>query len=381
MSEPTITCPKCKHEIKLNESLAAPFMEKAQRDFEARIALAREDEAKKARLAASTDLNEKEKELSELKDTLKSRESKLAQAQKDQAEALKLKQQLEDAIREHDLNVQKQINERLATVREEARKEAENEQKLKVSEKDLLISQMQQKIEELRRRSEQGSQQSQGEVLELELESLLRNKFPTDIIEPVAKGVSGADVTHKVIGNTGEHCGIILWEFKRTKNWSVGWLEKLRDDKHKAKANVAIIASQSLPDTIKSFGIIEGVWVVHLNYIIPLAALLRQSLVDLSTVRQSKVGQQTKTEMMYSYLTSNEFRLRVEAVVESISNIKEDLDTEKKAIMKQWAKREKEINKAIDAIVGMYGDMQGIAGKSLPEIKGLGFEGLEDNKE
>jgi len=380
MSEPTITCPQCKHEIKLNESLAAPFMEKAQRDFEARIALAREDEAKKARLAASTDLNEKEKELSELKDTLKSRESKLAQAQKDQAEALKLKQKFEDAIRENELNLQKQINERLTVEREKARKEAEDEQKLKVSEKDLLISQMQQKIEELRRRSEQGSQQSQGEVLELELESLLRNKFLTDIIEPVAKGVSGADVTHKVIDKSGEHCGTILWEFKRTKNWSDGWLEKLREDRNKAKANVAIIASQSLPDTIKSFGIIDGVWVVHFNYIIPLAALLRQNLLELSAVRQSKVGQQTKTEMMYSYLTSNEFRLRVEAVVESISNIKEDLDTEKKAIMKQWAKREKEINKAIDAIVGMYGDMQGIAGKSLPEIKGLGFEGLE-NKE
>jgi hypothetical protein len=239
---------------------------------------------------------------------------------------------------------------------------------------------MQQKIEELRRRSEQGSQQSQGEVLELELESLLRNKFLTDIIEPVAKGVSGADVTHKVVGNTGEHCGTILWEFKRTKNWSDGWLEKLREDRNKAKANVCIIASQSLPDTIKSFGIIDDVWVVHFNYIIPLASLLRKGLVELSAVRQSKVGQQTKTEMMYSYLTSNEFRLRVEAVVESISNLKEDLDTEKKAILKQWAKREKEINKAIEAIVGMYGDMQGIAGKSLPEIKGLGFEGLEDKE-
>ena len=381
MSEPTITCPKCKHEIKLNESLAAPFMEKAQRDFESRILLVRQEEAEKAKKAASTDLTEREKELSELRDTLKTRDVKLAQAQKDQAEALRIKQEFEDAKRELDLNVQKQINERLATVREEARKEAENEQKLKVSEKDLLISQMQQKIEELRRRSEQGSQQSQGEVLELELESLLRNKFLTDIIEPVAKGVSGADVTHKVMGNTGEHCGTILWEFKRTKNWSEGWLEKLRDDRHKAKADVAIIASQSLPDTIKSFGIIDGIWVVHFNYIVPLASLLRRSLVELSAVRQSKVGQQTKTEMMYSYLTSNEFRLRVEAVVESFSNLKEDLDSEKKTILKQWAKREKEINKAIEAIVGMYGDMQGIAGKSLPEIKGLSFEGLENNNE
>jgi len=380
MSEPTITCPKCKHEIKLNESLAAPFMEKAQRDFEARIALAREDEAKKARLAASTDLNEKEKELSELKDTLKTRESKLAQAQKDQAEALKLKQELEDAKREFDLNVQKQINERLGPVREQARKEAEEAQKLKVSEKEHLISQMQKQIEDLKRRAEQGSQQLQGEVQELELESLLSNKFPTDEIIPVEKGQLGADALQKVVGKTGQVCGTILWESKRTKNWSDGWLVKLRQDQREAKADIAIIVTQALPKDLESFDIIEGVWVTHPKYAIPLAITIRQSLIEISAARQSTEGQQTKMEILYTYLTGTNFRLRVEAIVESFSQMRSDLEREKKLFTAQWAKRDQEITKAMGAAIGMYGDMKGIAGQSLPEIKGLSFDGLE-NKE
>ena len=380
MSEPTISCPKCKHEIKLNESLAAPFMEKAQRDFEARIALAREDEAKKARLAASTDLNEKEKELSELKDTLKSRESKLAQAQKDQAEALKLKQEFEDAIRENDLNIQKQINERLGPVREQARKEAEEAQKLKVFEKEHLISQMQKQIEDLKRRAEQGSQQLQGEVQELELESSLRSKFPIDEIIPVEKGQLGADALQKVIGKTGQVCGTILWESKRTKNWSDGWLAKLRQDQREAKADIAIIVTQALPKGIESFDIIEGVWVTHPRYALPVAIAIRQGLVEISAAKQNSEGQQTKVEMLYTYLTGNSFRLRVGAIVECFKNMKSDLEKEKRAITLQWAKRDQEISNALSASLGMLGDIQGIAGHSFPEIKGLGFDELE-NKE
>jgi hypothetical protein len=378
MSEPTITCPQCKHEIKLNESLAAPFMEKAQRDFEARIALAREDEAKKAKLAASEDLIERDKKVTELSDKLTRNESKLADAQKDQAEALRVKQEFEDAKRELDLDVQKQINERLGPVREQARKEAEEAQKLKVSEKEHLISQMQKQIEDLKRRAEQGSQQLQGEVQELELESLLSNKFPTDEIIPVEKGQLGADALQKVVGKTGQVCGTILWESKRTKNWSDGWLVKLRQDQREAKADVAIIVTQALPKDLESFDIIEGVWVTHPKYAIPLAITIRQSLIEISTARQSTEGQQTKMEILYTYLTGTNFRLRVEAIVESFSQMRSDLEREKKMFTAQWAKRDQEIIKAMGAAIGMYGDMKGIAGQSLPEIKGLSFDELED---
>jgi hypothetical protein len=416
MSEPTIICPKCKNEIKLTESLAAPLIESTRRDYEARlvqkdtalasrekelrdreeaIAKAREgidaqvndklkterakiaaDEAKKARLAVSTDFDQKTKELADLQDVLKARDAKLAEAQKAQADILKKERELEDAKRELGLNIEKGINEGLALTRQQARKEAEEEQKLKVLEKEQLISAMQKQIEELKRRAEQGSQQLQGEVQELELEALIRSKFPRDTVEPVPKGEFGGDALQRVVGPIGQLCGTILWESKRTKNWSDGWLAKLRDDQRAAKAEISVLVTQVLPKGVESFDLIEGVWVAHPRVAIPVAIMLRQSLIELAMARQASEGQQTKTEMLYSYLTGPRFRQRVQAIVEAFSNMKEDLDKEKKAITKQWAKRDEQIERVMQATVGMYGDMQGIAGKTLQEIEGLEIKTL-----
>jgi hypothetical protein len=416
MSEPTITCPKCKNEIKLTESLAAPLIESTRRDYEARlvqkdtalasrekelrdreeaIAKAREgidaqvndklkterakiaaDEAKKARLAMSTDFDQKAKELADLQDVLKARDAKLAEAQKAQADILKKERELEDAKRELGLNIEKGINEGLALTRQQARKEAEDEQKLKVAEKEHLISAMQKQIEELKRRAEQGSQQLQGEVQELEMEALIRSKFPRDTVEPVPKGEFGGDALQRVVGPIGQVCGTILWETKRTKNWSDGWLAKLRDDQRTAKAEISVLVTQALPKGVETFDLIEGVWVAHPRVAIPVAIMLRQSLIELAMARQASEGQQTKTEMLYSYLTGPRFRQRVQAIVEAFSNMKEDLDKEKKAITKQWAKRDEQIERVMQATVGMYGDMQGIAGKTLQEIEGLEIKTL-----
>jgi hypothetical protein len=417
MSEPTIICPKCKNEIKLTESLAAPLIESTKRDYEARlvqkdtafasrekelrdreeaIAKAREgidaqvndklkserakiaaEEAKKARLAMSTDFDQKAKELADLQDVLKARDAKLAEAQKAQADILKKERELEDAKRELGLNIEKGINEGLALTRQQARKEAEDEQKLKVAEKEQLISAMQKQIEELKRRAEQGSQQLQGEVQELELEGLIRSKFPRDTVEPVPKGEFGGDALQRVVGPIGQVCGTILWESKRTKNWSDGWLAKLRDDQRAAKAEISVLVTQVLPKGVESFDLIEGVWVAHPRVAIPVAIMLRQSLIELAMARQASEGQQTKTEMLYSYLTGPRFRQRVQAIVEAFSNMKEDLDKEKKAITKQWAKRDEQIERVMQATVGMYGDMQGIAGKTLQEIEGLEMKSLQ----
>jgi hypothetical protein len=380
MSEPTITCPKCKYEFKLNEQLAAPFVEKAQREFETRLAIAIAEEAKKARQAISDDLKEKETELFNLKDTLKSRESKLAEAQKDQADALKLKMQLEDEKRELDVNVQKQINAGLDAARKQAHLQAEEEQKLKLSEKDHHILQMQRQIDDLKRSAQQGSQQLQGEVQELELESLLRNRFPTDTIDPVPKGEFGGDALQKVIGKNGSLCGTILWESKRTKNWSDGWLPKLRDDQRAAKAEISIMITQSLPKGVDTFDLIDGVWVTHPRFTIPVALAIRQYLIELSAVRQSAVGQQSKAEILYTYLTGPKFRLRIEAIVEGFANMKVDLERERKLFTKHWAKRDQEIERAMLAALGMFGDVQGIAGNSLKDLEGLDFDGLEEKE-
>lgn len=417
MAEPTITCPKCKTEIKLTESLAAPLIASTRRQFEKRLAdkdadiaerekslqkreeaIAKEkqsiadqvaekvrqervkiasDEAKKAKHLLATDLEEKTNEIKELQEVLKQRDLKLAGAQKAQAELLKKERELEDAKREVELTVEKRVQENLGTVREKAKKDAEDEMKFKVMEKEQTITSMQKEIENLRRKAEQGSQQLQGEVQELELESVLSNKFPRDTIVPVPKGEHGGDVLHHVFGPAGQPCGTILWESKRTKNWSDGWLSKLRDDQRACKADIAVIVSQVLPEGIETFDLVDGVWVAHPRAALPIAVALRQSLIEIGCARQASEGQQTKMEMVYQYLTGPRFRQRIQGIVEAFSSMQEDLDREKKAITKQWAKREEQIDRVMQATVGMYGDLQGIAGKTLQEIEGLEMKALE----
>ncbi|MGA8146735.1 MAG: DUF2130 domain-containing protein [Gallionellaceae bacterium] len=422
MTEPTITCPACKAEIKLTESLAAPLIESTRRQFEQQLAQKDSDiakreqamrekekqlaedkrklddqvadqvaaqlkaerarviaeESKKAKLASAAELENKARELADLQEVLKSRDEKLAEAQKAQAELIKKQRELDDAKRELELTVEKRVQVGLTEVRTLAKKEAEDEQKLKVMEKEQTIAAMQKQIEDLKRRAEQGSQQLQGEVQELEIENLLRSKFPFDAIEPVPKGEFGGDVLHRVVGAGGQSGGTILWEFKRTKNWSDAWLAKLRDDQRTAKAEIAVIVSQILPKGVETFEMVEGVWVTHPRAALPVAMILRQSLLELALARQTTEGQQTKTEMVYQYLTGPRFRQRVEAIVEAFSTMQEDLDKERKAIMKQWAKREEQIERVMGATVGMYGDLQGIAGKSLQEIEGLEFPMLSE---
>jgi len=239
---------------------------------------------------------------------------------------------------------------------------------------------MQRQIDDLKRSAQQGSQQLQGEVQELELESLLRNRFPTDTIDPVPKGEFGGDALQKVIGKNGSLCGTILWESKRTKNWSDGWLPKLRDDQRAAKAEISIMITQSLPKGVDTFDLIDGVWVTHPRFTIPVALAIRQYLIELSAVRQSAVGQQSKAEILYTYLTGPKFRLRIEAIVEGFANMKVDLERERKLFTKHWAKRDQEIERAMLAALGMFGDVQGIAGNSLKDLEGLDFDGLEEKE-
>ena len=422
MTEPTITCPNCKTEIRLTESLAAPLIaatrqqfekqlsqkdaeiaqrEQGVRDKEKQIAEAKrtlddqvvdqvnaqlkterarviEEESRRAKQAAAAELDGKARELAELQEVLKVRDEKLAEAQKAQAELIKKQRELDDAKRELELTVEKRVQDGLSEVRTQAKREAEEGLKLKVMEKDQTIASMQQKIEELKQKAEQGSQQLQGEVQELELETLLRAKFPFDSIEPVPKGEFGGDVLQRVVSQSGQASGSILWESKRTKNWSDSWLVKLREDQRTAKAEVSVLVSQALPKGTETFDVIDGVWVTSPRAALPVATILRHTLLQVGMARQVSEGQQTKTEMIYQYLTGPRFRQRVEAIVEAFSTMQEDLDKERKAIMKQWAKREEQIERVMGATVGMYGDLQGIAGKSLQEIDGLELTALEN---
>jgi hypothetical protein len=420
MTEPTIICPKCKTEIRLTESLAAPLIEATRQQYEQRLSEKDEEvaqrekslrekekavadaqrefeqtvsdqvaeqlkterarlvaeEARKARAASATEIERKDNELKELQEVLKSRDEKLKEAQQAQAELIRKQRELDDAKRELELTVAKRVQDGLSEVRTQAKREAEEGLRLKVMEKDQTIASMQQKIEELKQKAEQGSQQLQGEVQELELESLLRAKFPYDAIEPVPKGEYGGDAVQRVVSPTGVIAGTILWESKRTKNWSNNWLPKLREDQRTAKAEISVLISQALPDGVETFDVIEGVWVAHPRVIVPVATILRNTLLQVSTARLITEGQQTKAEMVYQYLTGPRFRQRVEAIVEAFSSMQVDLDRERKAIMKQWAKRDEQIERVMGATVGMYGDLQGIAGKSIQEIEGLSLRAL-----
>ena len=418
-TEPTIICPNCSTEIKLTESLAAPLIQTVRKEYEAKIAqkeadvakretelraqqeaikeaqnaideqvaekikteraVIAQEEAKKAKRALANDLEAKTKEVGELQDILKQRDEKLKEAQNAQAELLRKQRELDDAKRELELTVEKRVQASVEEVRKKARHEAEEGLKLKVAEKEEQISSMQRQIEELKRKAEQGSPQLQGEAMELVLEDMLSSKFPLDNIEPVAKGQFGADVLQRVVGPSGQSCGAILWESKQTKNWSDAWLPKLREDQRSAKAELAVLVTNALPKDVDSFGHIDGVWITQPRYALPLVFALRQSLIEVAITRQAQEGQDTKMELVYQYLTGPKFRHRVEAIVEKFSDMQADLDRERKSMTRLWAKREAQIQGVIESTVGMYGDLQGIAGRALQEIEGLETPLLESD--
>ncbi|GAB1716945.1 MAG: hypothetical protein NTAFB05_19870 [Nitrobacter sp.] len=418
VTEPQIVCPNCHAEIKLTESLAAPLVAETRRQFEQQLAAKEADfgrreaalkktqddlakareaideqvaarlkaerasivetEAKKARTALANDLEQRDRQLAELQQNLTANNAKLAEAQAAQAEIMRKSRELDDAKREIELTVEKKVQENLTTIRDKAKLEAEESLKSKVSEKEAQIAGMQRQIEELQRKASQGSQQLQGEALELELESLLRGRFPRDLIEPVPKGEFGGDVLHRVLGPAGQSCGAILWESKRTKNWSDGWLAKLRDDQRAAKAEIALIISATLPKGVETFDLVDNVWVSEPRFAIPLAIALRESLINLTGSRQAAVGQQTKMELVYQYLTGPRFRHRIDAIVEKFTDMQADLDRERKTMMRMWAKREEQLKGVLDSTAGLYGDLQGIAGRAMQEIESLDILMIED---
>jgi hypothetical protein len=418
VTEPQIVCPHCSGEFKLTESLAAPIVAETQRRFDAllaekeagfatregqikrsqeevrraretveeqvanklnteRVAI-RESEQKKARALLSADLDHRDRQLADLQESLTLNNAKLAEAQRTQAEVLRKERELDDAKRELDLAVERKVQEALMAVRDKAKIEVEDAFKTRITEKETQIAGMHRQIEELRRRAEQGSQQLQGEALEIELESLLRTAFPRDTIEPVRKGEFGGDVLHRVFGPDERFGGSIIWESKRTKNWVDGWLGKLRDDQRAAKADVALIVTEALPKGVTTFDLVDKVWVCDPRYAVPLATVLRQSLIAVAGSRLAQEGQQTKMDMVYRYLTGPRFRLRIEAIVEKFTDMQQDLDRERKSTTRLWARREEQLRNVLDATAGLYGDLEGIAGHAMQEIDVLNVRMIEN---
>jgi len=306
------------------------------------------------------------------------KEQKLLDAQSKELELRKQRRDLEEKYKNIELEMARKLDEERERMREEISKSVAENHRLKDMEKDKKMNDMLRRIEELKRKAELGSQQLQGEVLELELEEVLKANFPFDQIEPVSKGKRGADILQKVHNQSSQYCGTVVWELKRTKGWSDGWIEKLKEDQRETKAEIAVLATTALPKEVNSFGYINGVWVTNPTLAVCLAIALRMNLIQVANAKMAAVGKGEKMEVLYNYLSGKEFGQRVEAIVEAFISMRSDLEKEKSAMNKIWSKREKQIERVIHNISGMYGEMQAIVGGSLPQIKSLELKSLID---
>ncbi len=368
MTKETIKCPDCGSVIELSEAISHDIEIRLKQQYENKIGKTKKAIEEKAKKEIQESLNIK---ISDLNEQLEKKTKNLKESQKQELELRKRQRELEEKEEKLELELSRKIDAERQKIVLKTSKEFEETHRLKDAEKDKQLDDMKKQIDELKRKSEQGSQQMQGEVLELELEESLKEEFPFDGIKPVAKGIKGGDIIQTVKTQSGRICGKILWETKRTKNWSDSWIQKLKDDQRDAKADLAILASETLPKGFHHFRLISGVWVTDIISAVSLALALRVVLIQVARERETQVDKKEKMEIAYNYLTGQEFRNRVEAIVESFTAMKVDLEAERRAMLKIWAKREKQIERVISNAAGMHGDLQEIAGSSLPIIKML----------
>jgi hypothetical protein len=415
MSEELIVCPSCGARIPLSEALR-PFeerlkeqyqqsfaekekslqrkLEKADRELEKRTQsleereqalTARVDQEVKAKLAKLKEVAKEEatKELQvELQDSaahLKELEGSLKEAQERELDLRKSNRELEKKKEELAIDLERKIDEERQKIRAEAEKSLSEQHEFKVREYEEKIKSMVSQIEELKRKAEQGSQQAQGEVQEQILQDRLTEAFPGDAFNPVATGKEGGDIVQLVRSPSGRDCGRILWESKRTKAWSKTWIPKLKEDQHAAGAELAVLATQTLPEDIEGFGSKDGVVVTSLRFVVPIATLLRGQLLEVARGTRENQGRAEKRELLYGYVTSAEFRQSVQAVLEALEASYRDLESERKALQRLWKKREALIRKAALNVIEAYGRMQGIAGSALQDFPLLALPDVMDS--
>lgn len=383
MTDTVLTCPKCGHAIPLTEALStqlrAQMQAALQDEFDARLRqVVAEGEKNAQTLAAQAEKRGRESatlELDLLRTQLAEQRQKTEAAQKVEIELRKKTQDLEERQRALDLEVARKLDAEKQRLEESIRKTVGEEQSLKLKEKEKQIEDLRRSLEEAKRKSEQGSQELQGEVLELDIQAALERQFPFDQIKPVPKGVAGADLIQEVRNGAGQACGGIVWETKNTKHWSPGWIAKLKDDQRAVGANLAVLVSVALPEDVAEFGQVGGVWVAGLRAWPALAAALREQLIQVAFAHAASEGKSEKMELLYRYLAGDQFRQKVQGIVEAFTVLQEQLNRERRAMEKLWKEREKQIERVIGNTVGMYGEMSGILGGSLPEIPALTLEG------
>jgi hypothetical protein len=356
--------------LKRQEDLLRKQASETEERIRQRIAEVERSAAEKARGESQVELEATAKQLEEER-------GKVRELARREVALLKEKQELEARSEQLDLEVARKLDEERKGIAAAVATRKDEEYRLREAEKEHKINDLLKQIDELKRRAEQGSMQLQGEVQELELEKMLQGEFPHDSITEISKGVRGADCMQEVFTPGGQPCGTILWESKRAKNWSNAWVDKLREDQREAKAEVAVIVSQALPEGLRHIGHLGGIWVCDFPSAIGMAYILRAGLIQVALARASVVGKNEKMEMLYGFLSGVEFRNAVQGVIEAFTQMREDLESEKRATERMWAKREKQATKAIVNMARMYGGIQGIVGKTLPSIPTLELPGGE----
>jgi hypothetical protein len=412
MSEQNIKCPHCAKEFSLDDTVSSRIeagvkaekeraraelesaLRKKESEYSAREAeLKRQSkerlEADRARMKAEAENKAKEKafiEIRALKEEKEEQATSIAELRNAELESRRKRRELEEKSKNQEIEMERKLDaernrikaEAFSTFSEEHRLKDE-ERRLKELEKDKKISDLTRQAEEMNRKLQQGSMQTQGEVLELELEEQLAARFRSDTIEPVPKGIRGADILQRVCDDMGRASGTIVWELKRAKNWSEGWIAKLKDDQRAVKAEVAVLVTAVLPKEIKGgFEFRDGVWVTSISSALSLASALRTGLIQTAHARSSADGKGESMEVVYNYLTGPEFTHKIEAIVEAFRGMKDDLEKEKRAFAKIWSSREKQIDRVLINTSTLYGDIQGITGGTLPEIKSLELDSGED---
>lgn len=384
----TIKCTKCGQEIEVTEALTKDIektvlatehskhvaeIEQVKREEAEKTARSIAVVEAKAQTDAAAKLGLKLQALQKEADSAKTDNAEL----REQLSALMQDLRSERKARENaEIEMQKKLSIEESKIREEALKQADEKQRLNLAAKEKTINDLQRALDVAQRKAAQGSQQLQGEVLELDLENQLRDEFQYDEISEVKKGQRGADVRQTVNNSAGRSCGIILWETKNGK-WQPAWVSKFKQDIREANANIGVLVSSETPDDIGNLKQLEGnVWVVSPKLATRLAAALRVTILQVDAAYKMNAGKDAKMEALYQFLVGPEFRHRVEAIVENYSTLQAEIEKEKRAATLRWAHQEKAIRAVIDNTIGMYGDLQGITNRALPAIRTLELPGL-----
>lgn len=349
------------------------ILKKSQVEFEKSLEKVKQETEEKL----SKKFKEESKtEMLDLQKQIEEQKKKNDEFREKELELREEKRRLEEKEKELELSVERKLDEEKKKIEEKVLKEEDEKHHLKDLEKEKVIDDLKKALDDAQRKANQGSQQTQGEAFELEFEQILKKEFPNDIILEVGKGIKGGDIVQEVVDSRGNNVGKILWELKNTKTWSEPWIDKLKGDKRTIQAEDAVLITEVLPTDMKSSGAYRnGVWVTKRESVIGIASVLRAKLIQLHMVKNANTGKDEKMNILFAYLSGTEFKHRVEAIIEAWTGMQDDIEKEKRYFANKWARDDKHIRLVIDSTIGMRGDLEGIMGNSMPEIKGLDLIG------